>query len=601
MELHIIDIIIIVVYIAVVITVGFLVSKKASKNIKNYFLGGNDIPWYVLGISNASGMFDITGTMWLVSLAFVYGLKSVFLPWAWPIFNQIFLMVYLSAWLRRSNVMTGAEWIKTRFGTGKGAQLSHIIIVVFAMVSVVGFLAYEFKGIGKFSATFLPWDISPDLAALLFMGITTFYVIKGGMYSVVLTELIQFVIMTIASIAIGIIAMNMVNPEMLNAVIPNGWKEITFGWNLDLDWSGIIDSINTRIASDEYSLFGIFFMMILFKGILISTAGPAPNYDMQRILATKSPKEAAKMSGFVSVVLFFPRYMMIAGLTVLALVFFQDDLIAMGPDIDLEMVLPYAIKNFIPVGLTGVLLAGLLAAFMSTFAATVNAAPAYLVNDIYKRFINPDADPKVYVRWSYVISFIVVAVGIGFGLLADSVDQVTLWIVNSLYGGYTAANLLKWYWWRFNGYGYFWGMVSGFIAILIVPILLPELKPLASFPFVLGISLVGAISGCLLTKPDEEEVLKSFYKTVRPWGFWKPIMLKVMNENPEFKPNRGFKLDAFNVAIGIIWQTSLITLPMYLVIQEWDLMILTLVVTIITSLILKFTWYNKLDQLDEPA
>lgn len=601
MELHIIDIIIIVVYIAVVITVGFLVSKKASKNIKNYFLGGNDIPWYVLGISNASGMFDITGTMWLVSLAFVYGLKSVFLPWAWPIFNQIFLMVYLSAWLRRSNVMTGAEWIKTRFGTGKGAQLSHIIIVVFAMVSVVGFLAYEFKGIGKFSATFLPWDISPDLAALLFMGITTFYVIKGGMYSVVLTELIQFVIMTIASIAIGIIAMNMVNPEMLNAVIPNGWKEITFGWNLDLDWSGIIDSINTRIASDEYSLFGIFFMMILFKGILISTAGPAPNYDMQRILATKSPKEAAKMSGFVSVVLFFPRYMMIAGLTVLALVFFQDDLIAMGPDIDLEMVLPYAIKNFIPVGLTGVLLAGLLAAFMSTFAATVNAAPAYLVNDIYKRFINPDADPKVYVRWSYVISFIVVAVGIGFGLLADSVDQVTLWIVNSLYGGYTAANLLKWYWWRFNGYGYFWGMVSGFIAILIVPILLPELKPLASFPFVLGISLVGAISGCLLTKPDEEEVLKSFYKTVRPWGFWKPIMLKVMNENPDFKPNRGFKLDAFNVAIGIIWQTSLIALPMYLVIQEWDLMILTLVVTIITSLILKFTWYNKLDQLDEPA
>jgi solute:Na+ symporter, SSS family len=262
MELHFIDVLIIIGYLAAVIVVGFLVSKKASKNIKNYFLGGNDIPWYILGISNASGMFDITGTMWLVSLAFVYGLKSVFLPWAWPIFNQIFLMVYLSVWLRRSKVMTGAEWIKTRFGSGRGAQLSHIIIVIFAMISVIGFLAYGFKGIGKFSATFLPWDLSPDIYALIFMSITTLYVIKGGMYSVVLTELIQFVIMTIASIAVGIIAMNMVSPEMLNAVIPAGWKDITFGWHLNIDWSGLIDSINAKIMSDEYSFFGIFFMMV---------------------------------------------------------------------------------------------------------------------------------------------------------------------------------------------------------------------------------------------------------------------------------------------------------------------------------------------------
>jgi hypothetical protein len=93
--------------------------------MQNYFLGGNTMPWYMLGISNASGMFDISGTMLLVYWMFVYGLKSVWIPWLWPTFNQIFLMVYLSAWLRRSNVMTGAEWIKTRFGKGRGAQLSH--------------------------------------------------------------------------------------------------------------------------------------------------------------------------------------------------------------------------------------------------------------------------------------------------------------------------------------------------------------------------------------------------------------------------------------------------------------------------------------------
>jgi solute:Na+ symporter, SSS family len=111
-----------VAYLLSTVLIGYWVSHRASQSMQNYFLGGNTMPWYMLGISNASGMFDISGTMLLVSWMFVYGLKSVWIPWLWPTFNQIFLMVYLSAWLRRSKVMTGAEWIKTRFGTGRGAQ-----------------------------------------------------------------------------------------------------------------------------------------------------------------------------------------------------------------------------------------------------------------------------------------------------------------------------------------------------------------------------------------------------------------------------------------------------------------------------------------------
>src|SRR5690606_15851504 len=107
---------------------------------------------------------------------------------------------------------------------------------------------------------------------------------------------------------------------------------------------------------------------------------PQPNYDMQRVLSTRSPKEAAWMSGLVNLVLLFPRYLMVAGLTVLALVFFMDDLRNMGDKVDFEQILPFAMKNYMPAGLLGLLIAGLLAAFMSTFAATVNAAPAYLVN-----------------------------------------------------------------------------------------------------------------------------------------------------------------------------------------------------------------------------
>ena len=596
MQLHWIDVSIIVIYLLATVLVGFLISRRASRDINSYFLGGNAIPWYVLGVSNASGMFDITGTMWLVSITFVYGLKGAFIPWLWPVFNQVILMVFLSAWLRRSNVMTGAEWLKTRFGTGRGATLSHAIIVVFAIVSVIGFLAYGFKGIGKFSASFLPWELSANTYALIFMGITTLYVIKGGMFSVVLTELIQFVIMTVASIAIGIIAITQVSPEALNAVLPAGWKDIFFGWELGLDWSGILDSVNTRIADDGYSLFALFFGMMVFKGMLVSLAGPAPNYDMQRILATKSPAEAAKMSGLVSVVLFFPRYMMIAGLTVLALVFFRGELAEMGNAIDFELILPYAMSNFVPVGLLGVLMAGLLAAFMSTFAATVNAAPAYLVNDIYKRYIRPDADDKTYVRMSYLTSFAVVVVGIAFGFVVESIDSVTQWIVNALWGGYTAANFLKWYWWRYNGHGYFWGMVTGILASLIVPQVVDIHPTIYQFPIILVISLIGCIVATLATPAEDMAVLKSFYRQVRPWGFWGPVHQAVLAEQPDFIANGNFGRDMFNVAVGIVWQTCLVALPIYLVIRENAYAAYAVVVLAITSYILKINWYDKLEQ-----
>ena len=141
MKLQLVDVLIIAAYLVIMIVIGLLLKKKASKNLDSYFLGGKTLPFYMLGLSNASGMFDISGTMWMVYLAFVYGLKSLWIPWLWPVFNQIFLMIYLSIWLRRSNVLTGAEWIRTRFGYGRGANLSHTIVELYAVIGVLGFLS----------------------------------------------------------------------------------------------------------------------------------------------------------------------------------------------------------------------------------------------------------------------------------------------------------------------------------------------------------------------------------------------------------------------------------------------------------------------------
>ncbi|MBD3378740.1 sodium:solute symporter [candidate division KSB1 bacterium] len=595
MQMHAIDVGIILAYVVGVVIIGFYISRKAGENIDSYFLGGHTVPWYVLGVSNASSMFDITGTMWLVYVLFVYGMKGVWLPWLWPTFNQIFLMVYLSIWIRRSNVMTGAEWIKTRFGEQRGAELSRLVVVIFALVAVIGFLTYDFQGIGKFAKVFLPWDLGANTYAVLFMAITTVYVILGGMYSVVLTDVLQFLMLGIASIFIGYMAIDKITPMEINAAIPEGWRNLSFGWKLDLDWSTIIPQVNQQIEADGWSFFTIIFMMILFKGYLISAAGPAPNYDMQRILATRKPKDSALMSGFVSVAL-FPRWIMIAGITVLALVYFSPQLNAMGTDIDFEMILPYVINNFVPVGVLGLMVAGLLAAFMSTFDSTVNAGAAYLVNDIYKKYINPNAPAKRYVFASYIASVAIVAVGMVFGFMAESINSIMQWIVSGLWGGYTAPNILKWYWWRFNGYGYFWGMLFGIIASLFFLAVFPSLSALNSFPLILLVSTIACVTGSLLSDPDDEEVLKDFYMRVKPWGFWQPIYEKVKQEYPDFQRNTNFKRDMFNVVIGIVWQMTLVVVPVQLVLQNFKAMWIGVFIMVLTTLILKMNWYDKLEK-----
>ncbi|MFQ3244937.1 MAG: SSS family solute:Na+ symporter [Arenicella sp.] len=605
MKLSILDVSIILTYLLATVVIGLLLKKRAERSKKDYMLGGNKLPWYMLGLSNASGMFDISGTMWLVTLLFVYGLKSAWIPWLWPVFNQIFLMVFLSMWLRRSNVSTGAEWIGTRFGYGSSANASHTIIVIFAIIMGLGYLAYGFIGVGKFVEIFVPWEYAsqfvpfnvvpqyvPHFYGILLTCFAVFYSLLGGMMSIVWADVIQFVLMAIAAIAIGVIAMIAVNDAPL--AVPDGWLTPFFGARLDLDWTSIIPQVNEKIASDGFGLFTVFFMMMIFKGVLGSLAGPAPTYDMQKILSTKSPREAALMSGSVSLILMPLRYFMIAGFGVLALLNFDKlDLLVNG-QIDFEQILPSAISEFAPTGLLGLLLAGLLAAFMSTFAGTLNATQAYLVNDIYLKHVNPAATNKRIMTVNRLAGLGMVAVSIVLGFFARDVNDILQWIVGGLYGSYVAANVLKWYWWRFNGAGFFWGMVGGLIPALSFRSIFDGVLDLYTFPLMLLISLTGCIVGTLMTKPVDEEVLKNFYRNVRPWGFWGPIKDKVMAEDPSFVANQNFKTDAMNVMVGVIWQTSLVILPIYLVLQQALPILITAVIAIVCTAILKKTWYDKL-------
>ncbi len=610
MKLHPLDIGIIGAYFVTTVLIGLWVSRRGAKDLDSYFLGGKSLPWYLLGISDASGMFDISGTMLMVYWLLVYGLKSIWLPFLWPVFNQIFLMMFLSGWLRRSNVLTGAEWIQTRFGRGKGANLAHVSVVIFAVIQVIGMLAYAFKGIGKFAVVILPWRFTgateglfsdENIYAIILLLLTSLYAIKGGMVSVVITEVMQFILLTVTSLIIGCIAIHKVSPEMIHSVVPAGWFSPFFGWKLGLDWTGLLDKVNDSIRQDGNEFFAVVFGLMFFKGVLASLAGPLPNYDMQRVLATRNPREACLMNGFVNIVLYFPRYMMIAGLTILGLAFCMPQLRAMDKP-DFEKLLPIVLTQYVPAGVVGLLLAGLLAAFMSNFAATINAAPAYLVNDIYKRFINPHSSAPTHVLLSRVASILVLVTGILFGLMTHRIADVMLWLVGALYAGYLMSNVLKWYWWRFNGYGYCWGMVVGMAGAMVVPPALQSalghpVSPLFTFPIIAALSLAGCLLGTGLSEPEDEAILKKFYRTVRPWGCWGPIRRKVEQEHPGFQANHDCARDWVNVCVGIVWQLCLTALPVYLVLRNWGWVGAILLVLAVTTVFLKFNWYDRLRSL----
>ena len=608
MRLAFLDISIVVLYLVAMVMIGWFLRKKARQNKESYLMGGKKLPWYLLGMSDASDMFDISGTMWMVSLCFVYGMKSIWIPWLWPVFNQVFNMMFLAKWLRRSNANTGAEWLATRFGfTGKGVKGSHNIVVAFAIIGCLGFLAYGFIGLGKFIEIFVPWhlvqpyipfNISPEYVAhfygIVFTLFAMFYSILGGMHSIVLGDLIKYSIMTVGCIAIAVIAMIHLNGKSIN--VPDGWANPFFGWDLGLNWSGIVDDANKKIADDGYTLFGLFFMMMLFKGVFAALAGPAPNYDMQKILSTRSPKEASKMTGFVSIILLPVRYSMVIGLTVLGLLYYdQLNLAGAAGNTDFEKVLPAAINNFLPVGILGLVLTGLLGAFMGTFSGTLNAAQAYIVNDIYLKYVNPTASTRKIITMNYLTGLIVVATGIILGFFAKDVNSILQWIVSGLYGGYIAANVLKWYWWRFNANGFFYGMLTGIAGALVFSRLFHGVELLYYFPLLFILSIVGCLIGTYTAPATEMETLKRFYSTVRPWGFWKPVHVAVVSENPGFMPNRRFKLDMFNVVLGIIAQCCLTILPMYFVLWLKLPLLITVVLLMVIILILKQTWWNKLE------
>lgn len=589
MNLSIPDQIIVVVYLAAIMGIGFAMKRRAAKGMSSYFLGGRQLPWWALAMSGSSSYFDITGTMWIVSTFIALGLKGmwVHLLWGFPI--TAFYLAYMGKWIRRSDAMTGAEWMKTRFGTGRQGDIARLSYTLFAILTISALLGYTAIGMGKFGAVFLPF--SPTVCATLILCVTGVYVVIGGLHGIVRVEIAQTVILSAGAILFAVIGYYHFDAVAFAAKVPHGWYDILPSWR-PAELQGLIS------GGTDYSLFGALVAVWVLKGFLLCLSGPEQLYDFQRFLAAKDERDASKLGALWGVIHTL-RWSFAMAIAVMAIMGIGNAMLDQQLKADPETALPLIIGSMLPVGLVGFMLAALLSGFLATFSSTVNGGAAYLVKDVYQRYINPDADEKTLVRTSYLASSLLIITGVLISYFGTSINTAFLWIFGTLAAGILPPNVLRWYWWRLNGYGYaagvFGGMVLSLGQVFLDTAVLSEPLPLyIGFPVIALFSTIITIAVSLSTEPTSIDTLKTFYRKVQPWGSWEPAKKAVIEAEPGFRKQSPFTREAFNTLIAVIGITALYTAMLYLVLHLHTAAFVLLGTSVVTVVILYFTWYKHL-------
>ncbi len=590
MQLSILDQVIVVVYLAAIMSIGFAMKRKAAKGMSSYFLGGRQLPWWALAMSGSSSYFDITGTMWIVSTFIALGLKGMWVHWLWGFPITAFYLAYMGKWIRRSDAMTGAEWMKTRFGSSKAGDLARLSYTLFAVLTISALLGYSAIGMGKFGSIFLPF--SPNVCALLILGVTGLYVILGGFHGIVRVEIVQTIVLSAGAIVFSIIGYLHFDAARFAEKVPSSWNDIMPSIRPEA-FQGLVS------GGTDYSFFGALVAVWVAKGLLLCLSGPEQLYDFQRFLAAKDERDASKLGalwGGIHTV----RWCFAMAIAVMAIMGIGNAVLDAKLKADPETALPLIIGSMLPIGLVGFMLAALLSGFLATFSSTVNGGAAYLVKDVYQRYINPNASDKTLIRASYISSALLIVVGLIISVFGTSINTAFLWIFGTLAAGILPPNVLRWYWWRLNGQGYAAGVFGGMIlslgqVFLDQTVLSDHPLPLyIGFPVIAICSTLITITVSLLTAPTDIETLKNFYRKVQPAGAWRPAKAAVLAETPDFKKQSPFKLDLFNTSVALVGITALYVSMLYLILHRLEIGFTLLAITSVSIVILYFTWYKTL-------
>jgi Na+/proline symporter len=357
------------------------------------------------------------------------------------------------------------------------------------------------------------------------------------------------------------------------------------------DWSTFLPPATLDLPGQysAYNLFGITIFFYLMKTGIEGFSG-AGGYMSQRYFAADSDRAAGLLSLFWILLLAF-RWPLVTAFAILGIHYGLNNSVIADP----ELVLPTVIEAYIPVGIKGLLVACFIAAAMSTFDSIINSSAAYWVKDIYQAYLNPNANNQQLIFQSRLASIIVVLLGLLFSIPVANINQIWGWITLGFGSGLFIPLLLRWYWWRFNGYGFAVGMVAGMATAIVAKLSGISLPEYATFLVPASASLLGCIIGTLLTPPTDETVLDNFYQVTRPCGFWKPMREK-LSFPQQAKIKQENRRDIIAICIAVPWQLVLFLTGMMLITKQWEQFGWLLLLLMLLSIGLYFSWFRYLEK-----
>ncbi len=576
----ILDLGIIAVYFAAMAAIGVIVHRRATRKLDSYYLADRAVPWWMLGLSGCSSYIDVGGTMAMVGVLFYLGLKSIWIThvfWGW--FMICLYMAFQAKYIRRSGVMTFAEWNATRFGDTREAEAARIAAAVFLLVLMICNLMYMAVGTGKFVEEFLPlprWQSS-----LLVFGVVGIYVTLGGFFGVILTDIFQTVLIAVGAVVLTVIAFQG-DPGASGLAAKNAdWFALAPTWSL---WSGYAEEVPK--SYQHYAAFGPLlgagFLWMIFRLL----AGPNV-WDFQFFLTTRSPRDASLAAGLWTVG-YTLRWFIGLAFLVLGL-----RLLGAQAAFDAEKIMPQVLQ-YLPAGMRGVFMAVLLAALMSTLSAMINVTSSVVLNDFLKRYCARRFPERRLVRLGQLASLGAILLGFLFSLKFQ--DVVSAWetMIFVVLTMILAPATMRWHWWRFGAKAFVASMVATAAWIVLQKAFFPQWTASVTLLVDVSVSLALTLLCGALFAPTDREVLVKFYAKVRPFGVWGPVRAEAVKRGLVPARDPMPRIDMLNGLITVPFQLALALVPFYLFLRRWPQMWLWLAILAILSVLLYFTWYKNL-------
>lgn len=541
--MHFVDYLIIGIYFVISFGIAMFYSKRAGKSTNEFFLSGRNLPWYLAGLSMVATTFAADTPLAVTELVARNGISGNWVWWNF-IFGGLLTVFFFAKLWRRAGIMTEVEFAEIRY-SGKPARFLRgfraLYLGVFMNLIIMGWVNTAMISIlvGMF-------DIPQSTVIFYVFGamlVVAVYSALSGLWGVVITDAFQFGIALIACIILAILV---VNSPQVGGIEGMQEKLPPFVFDFFPTITNDISSIGGTFAltiTSFLAYLGIQWWASWYPGQEPGGGG----YVAQRMMSAKNEKHSLFATLFFQIAHYSlrPWPWILVGLA--SLILYPD----LAPD-DKKMGYIYAMKDFLPAGLKGLLVAAFFAAYMSTIATQLNWGTSYIVNDFYKRFIKQNNEEKHYILVSRLMTFILMIFSIGVTFFITRISGAWEFILECG-AGLGLVLILRWFWWRINA----WSEIS---AMLTPFIILPFVKYWGiSFPeslfYLTGITTVVWIVVTYLTKPTDEKVLISFYKLVHPGGkFWKPISDKL----PDVKSDTGFGSMFLNWLFGVVLVYSML-------------------------------------------